>query len=95
VIKFDVRVDASGPLSIVNQAMSNWDGNNDGNASDDANSGQIPIPTDDPVTSPINDPTLLIRAFPIPGFGIWALLLLIFIMLFIYKFRVLLVKLVP
>ena len=85
IIQFDTRVVGGGAILIENQAMANWDENNDGDPIDDATSGQSPIPTDDPLTMDINDPTRLSTALPIPTLGFWALIVLMLGLLSMYK----------
>jgi uncharacterized repeat protein (TIGR01451 family)/fimbrial isopeptide formation D2 family protein len=81
VLRFDTVAIAGSSITVQNQAFANWDENDDGDAGDDANGGQGPIPTDDPVTSENNDPTVLETAFPIPAMSFWAILLLMLLML--------------
>ena len=81
LIQFDTRVNLGGNVTIYNQAHANWDNDNDGDPINDANSGQPPIPTDDPVTNEPNDPTGLHTAYPIPALSRWALLFMILVTL--------------
>ena len=77
VIRFDTYVTDTGALTIENQAQANWDEDNDGDPLNDADGGQGPIPTDDPVTVESGDPTVLGRTFAVPTLSFWSLMLLV------------------
>lgn len=77
IIRFDTLISGVGVQSVENQAMANWDQDNDGDPNNDANSGQIPIPTDDPVSIEVGDPTRLGVALLIPTLGLPAMIVLI------------------
>jgi len=77
VIQFSTRITAGGEVQIENQAFANWDEDNDGDATNDANDGQTPIPTDAPLTPVYGDPTVLGAVFAVPFLMPWALLLLL------------------
>jgi len=85
VIRFDTYVVDNGVTRIENQAQANWDEDNDGDAENDANGGQPPIPTDDPVTVEAGDPTVLGRTFAVPTLQWWSLMLLALVMLLISR----------
>ncbi len=66
IITFDTRITAGGNVTIINQAFANWDEDNDGDANNDANNGQPPVPTDSPLTPAYGDPTALGTAVEVP-----------------------------
>ncbi len=76
VIRFDTFVVNNSIQRFENQAEANWDEDNDGDPENDATDGQSPIPTDDPVTAQVGDPTVLGRTFSIPTLSWWSLLLM-------------------
>jgi fimbrial isopeptide formation D2 family protein/uncharacterized repeat protein (TIGR01451 family) len=45
-------------LTVENQAQAYWDGDGDGDVTDDITNGQIPVVTNDPTTLPADDPTV-------------------------------------
>ncbi len=85
VIRFDTFVVDNGMLSIANQAQANWDEDNDGDPINDADDGQGPIPTDDPVTAQGGDPTVLGRTYSVPTLQWWSLMLLMLATLCVVK----------
>ncbi len=87
VITFDTRVLGTGGVTIENQAMANWDENNDGDPSDDTNNGQAPIPTNDPLSADPNDPTRLAVVFYVPAMSLWSLITLIVGIFIIFGFK--------
>ena len=87
VITFDTRVLGTGGIDVENQAMANWDENNDGDPNDDANSGQSPIPTDNPLTVDPSDPTRLFMVYKIPALSLWSLITLIIGIFVVFGFK--------
>ncbi len=85
VIRFDTLISGVGVQSVENQAMANWDQDNDGDPNNDADSGQTPIPTDDPVSIDVGDPTRLGVALLIPSLGIPAIFILMIAMGFLVR----------
>ncbi len=81
VIQFSVRVNGSGGIRIENQAFANWDQDNDGDPNNDANDGQVPIPTDSPLTPLFGDPTVLGAVFAVPALSSWVMYILTLLMI--------------
>ncbi len=78
VITFETRVVGSvNGIVIANQALANWDEDNDGDPNNDANDGQPPVVTDAPETPEVGDPTLVRSAARVPTLDWWSLLTLI------------------
>jgi len=81
VIQFSTRITAGGEVQIENQAFANWDEDYDGDATNDANDGQTPIPTDAPLTPELGDPTVLGAIFAVSATDRWALVLLLIVLM--------------
>jgi len=87
VIKFSTRIVASGAVNIVNQALANWDEDNDGDPNNDIIDGQLPVVTDSPLTPEYGDPTVVRAVLPVPTLGLMAMLLMLSLFMYVYWHR--------
>ncbi len=81
IITFRTTV-AAGVLEVENQAIAYWDGNGDGvvDSGDDNVRDDTPVSTDNPLTNPNGDPTVVKEPIAVPTLSEWGRIALIAMM---------------